>query len=63
MKKIYSFLLMAAVAVGAMADDFVTDGTGNVYTFNALSQIEGTGVTVQDDGSYLVSADFTTREQ
>ena len=62
MKKIYSFLLMAAVAVGAMADDFVTDGTGNVYTFNALSQIEGTGVTVQDDGSYLVSADFTIAE-
>ena len=62
MKKIYSFLLMAAVAVGAMADDFVSDGTGNVYTFNALSQIEGTGVTVQDDGSYLVSADFTIAE-
>ena len=62
MKKIYSLLLMAAVAVGAMADDFVTDGTGNVYTFNALSQIEGTGVTVQDDGSYLVSADFTIAE-
>ena len=62
MKKIYSLLLMAAVAVGAMANDFVTDGTGNVYTFNALSQIEGTGVTVQDDGSYLVSADFTIAE-
>ena len=62
MKKIYSLLLMAAVAVGAMADDFVTDGTGNVYTFNALSQIEATGVTVQDDGSYLVSADFTIAE-
>ena len=62
MKKFYSFLLMAAVAVGAMADDFVSDGTGNVYTFNALSQIEGTGVTLQDDGSYLVAADFTISE-
>ena len=62
MKKFYSFLLMAAVAAGAMADDFVTDGTGNVYTFNALSQIEGTGVTLLDDGSYLVSADFTIAE-
>ena len=62
MKKIYSFLLMAAVAVGAMAQDFVSDGTGNVYTFNALSQIEGTGVTLQDDGSYLVAADFTISE-
>ncbi|MBR5171270.1 MAG: hypothetical protein IKW85_11995 [Muribaculaceae bacterium] len=62
MKKIYAFLLMAAVAAGAMADDFVSDGTGNVYTFNALSQIEGTGVTLQDDGSYLVSADFTIAE-
>ena len=62
MKKIYSFLLMAAVAVGAMADDFVTDGTGNVYTFNSLSQIEGTGVTLQDDGSYLVSTNFTIAE-
>ena len=62
MKKIYSLLLMAAVAVGAMADDFVSDGTGNVYTFNALSQIEGTGVTLQDDGSYLVAADFTISE-
>ena len=62
MKKFYSFLLMAAVAVGAMADDFVSDGTGNVYTFNALSQIEGTGVTLQDDGSYLVSTNFTISE-
>ena len=62
MKKFYSFLLMAAVAVGAMADDFVSDGTGNVYTFNTLSQIEGTGVTLQDDGSYLVSANFTISE-
>ena len=62
MKKFYSFLLMAAVAVGAMAQGFVSDGTGNVYTFNSLSQIEGTGVTLQDDGSYLVSADFTISE-
>ena len=62
MKKFYSFLLMAAMAVGAMAQGFVSDGTGNVYTFNSLSQIEGTGVTLQDDGSYLVSADFTISE-
>ena len=62
MKKFHSFILMAAVAIGAMADDFVTDGTGNVYTFNSLSQIEGTGVTLQDDGSYLVSANFTIAE-
>ena len=62
MKKFYAFLLMAAVAVGAMAQDFVSDGTGNVYTFNSLSQIEGTGVTLQDDGSYLVAADFTISE-
>ena len=62
MKKFYAFLVLAAVATGAMADDFVTDGTGNVYTFNALSQIEGTGVTLLDDGSYLVSADFTIAE-
>ena len=62
MKKFYAFLVLAAVAAGAMADDFVTDGTGNVYTFNALSQIEGTGVTLQEDGSYLVSADFTIAE-
>ena len=62
MKKFYSFLLMAAVAAGAMADDYVSDGTGNVYTFNALSQIEGTGVTLQDDGSYLVSQNFTISE-
>ena len=62
MKKFYAFLLMAAVAAGAMADDFVTDGTGNVYTFNSLSQIEGTGVTLHEDGSYLVSADFTIAE-
>ena len=62
MKKFYAFLALAAVAAGAMADDFVSDGTGNVYTFNALSQIEGTGVTLQDDGSYLVAADFTISE-
>jgi len=62
MKKFYSFMLMAAVAAGAMADDFTTDGTGNVYTFNALSQIEGSGVTMQDDGSYLVGTNFTVAE-
>ena len=62
MKKFYAFLALAAVATGAMADDFVSDGTGNVYTFNALSQIEGSGVTLQDDGSYLVAANFTIAE-
>ncbi|MBQ9554852.1 MAG: hypothetical protein IJV05_01365 [Muribaculaceae bacterium] len=62
MKKFYAFILMAAVAAGAIADDFTTDGTGNVYTFNALSQIEASGVTLQEDGSYLVSANFTIAE-
>ena len=62
MKKIYSFLLVAVIASGAMADNFVSDGTGNVFTFNTLSQIEGTGVTLQDDGSYLVSTNFTIAE-
>ena len=62
MKKFYSLLLMAAIAVGASADTFVSDGTGNVYTFSSLSQIEGTGVTLQDDGSYLVSTNFTIAE-
>ena len=59
MKHFYSFLLMVAFATVAMADEFVTDGTGNVYTFNSLSQIAESGVTLQDDGSYLVSANFT----
>ena len=62
MKKFYSLLLMAAIAIGASADTFVSDGAGTVYTFNALSQIEGTGVTLQDDGSYLVAQDFTISE-
>ncbi len=62
MKKFYAFILMAAVAAGAIADDFTTDGIGNVYTFNALSQIEASGVTLQEDGSYLVSANFTIAE-
>lgn len=62
MKKFYAFILMAAVAAGALADDYTTDGMGNVYTFNSLSQTEGTGVTLQEDGSYLVSANFTIAE-
>ena len=62
MKKIYAFLFMVSMAAGAMAQGFVSDGTGNVYTFNSLSQIEGTGVTLQDDGSYLVAEDFTISE-
>ena len=62
MKKFYAFLVLAAMAAGAMAQSFVSEGNGTVYTFNALSQIEGTGVTLQDDGSYLVSADFTIAE-
>ena len=59
MKKFYTLILMAAMAAGAMAQDFVSQGNGTVYTFNTLSQIDGTGVSLQDDGSYLVSADFT----
>ena len=62
MKKFYSFALMVAMAAVAMAQGFVSDGAGTVYTFNSLSQIEGTGVTLQDDGSYLVAADFTISE-
>ena len=62
MKKFYLLLTMAAVAIGAMAQGFVSDGNGTVYTFNALSQIEGTGVTLQEDGSYLVAEDFTISE-
>ena len=62
MKKIYTFILMAAMAAGAMAQGFVSEGNGTVYTFNTLSQIEGTGVTLQDDGSYLVAEDFTITE-
>ena len=62
MKKFYALLALAAVAAGAMADNYVSDGTGNVYTFNSLSQIENSGVTVQEDGSYLVSANFTIAE-
>ena len=59
MKKFYAFALMAAMAAGATAQNFVSDGTGTTYTFNTLSQIEGTGVTLQDDGSYVVAQDFT----
>jgi len=62
MKRIYSLLLMAAVTAGAMADEFVTNGSGNVYTFNSLSQIEGTGVTLHEDGSYVVANDITIAE-
>ena len=62
MKKFYSLLLMAAMAAVAMAQGFVSDGSGTVYTFSSLSQIEGTGVTLQDDGSYLVAEDFTISE-
>ena len=62
MKKIYTLAFMAAMAAGAWAQGFVSDGTGVVYTFNTLSQIEGTGVTLQDDGSYLVAQDFTISE-
>ena len=62
MKKFYAFLFMAAIAAVAMAQGFVSDGTGTVYTFNTLSQMEGTGVTLQDDGSYLVAEDFTISE-
>jgi len=62
MKKFYVLMLMAAIAAGAMAEGFVSNGSGTVYTFNTLSQIEGTGVTMQDDGSYLVGDDFTIAE-
>lgn len=62
MKKFYAFILMAAIAAGTLAQEYSTDGTGNVYTFNSLSLIDGTGVTLQEDGSYLVSANFTIAE-
>jgi len=59
MKKIYLLMMMAAVAVGSQAAEFVSDGAGRVYTFQELSTIDTTGVTLQEDGSYVVSQDFT----
>ena len=62
MKKIYALLLMAAVALGTVADEFVTAGNNDLWDFDKLSHIEGSGVTRQEDGSYLVNANFTISE-
>jgi len=57
MKKIYALILLASAAVSSQAA-FVSEGTGRVYTFEALSKIDTTGVTASE-GAYIVSADFT----
>jgi len=61
MKKIYALLLLASVVASGQAATFVSDGTGKVYTFEMLSQIDTSGVTVSD-GAYVVSQDFTISE-
>lgn len=59
MKKIYSLLLIAAIAFGATAQEFVTDGDGTVYTFASLNQLNPEVVLQDPDGSYVVLQDFT----
>jgi len=62
MKKIYGFIALAALAATTShAANYESDGTGQVYTFETLSQIEGTGVSASE-GAYIVSEDFTISE-
>jgi parallel beta-helix repeat protein len=62
MKKIYSILTVSALltAGNAMAiETYETTGDGATYTFASLSQIEGSGVTVDADGVYTAVKNIT----
>ncbi len=57
MKKLL-ILSWATLAASTALAEFVSSGTGKVYTFADLAQIETSGVTLQD-GGYVVSQNFT----
>ena len=62
MRKISTIFLSAALGVmPAMAEDFATAGDGTTYSFEALSGIEGSGVT--KDGTVYRMANTVTISQ
>ena len=58
-------LLLAGAAIcfflSMQAQDYTTPGTGTVYSFEALSSIPGSGVTLTD-GIYVVNGKVTIAE-
>lgn len=60
MKKITQLSLLFGIAVAfssANATEYVTLGDGTSYNMQLLSQTEGSGVTVESDGVYVMSND------
>ena len=60
MRKLLIFVLACTVAVAAYA--YKTAGDGTLYTFEKLSQIEGTGVTKVNETTYVVLQTDTIAE-
>lgn len=62
MRKTFTIFMMAALGVmPAVAEDFATAGDGTTYSFEALSGIEGSGVT--KDGTVYRMANTVTISQ
>lgn len=62
MKKFYFFSLIAAASLTAAAGEYVTPGTGVVYTPVMLASAEGSGVSDLGDGSFRFDNDITISE-
>lgn len=58
MKKIVTFLCVAALAASAYADEFVSAGNGTTYTLDDLSKIASCGVH-KVDGAWVLDSTFT----
>ena len=61
MKKIFTLICTAAVALGAMAGEFVSPGNGTTYTFADLAKIDSCGVR-SVDGVWVLDSTFTISE-
>ena len=57
MKKIFS-LMLAAIAATSASAQYVSPGTGKMFTFADLASIGNSGVTFSD-GAYVVEQNFT----
>ncbi len=57
--KLMSVSVMASVAMIAVAQSYETAGNGTAYTMQLLSETDGSGVTLESDGVYVLDGDIT----
>lgn len=61
MRKIFTSIFFTIICVVCAHAQYITNGDNTVYTFESLSQIENSGVTVED-GAYIVASNIEISE-